>query len=162
MDESALPGESPKDLASRLAHGKAASLAPSNTGAVIIGSDQVAVCEGEAMGKPGSVKRATAQLSACSGKAADFYTAVCIYRPRDDKIWAHLDHTRVKFRKLSASEIDRYLALEPAIDCAGAFQAESLGITLFEYIHSRDPTALQGLPLIATSQMLREAGFQTP
>jgi len=162
MDESALPGETPEDMAIRLAQGKATSLASSNADAVIIGSDQVAVCEGEITGKPGSVERAVTQLRASSGKTVKFYTAVCVYRSRDDKIWTHLDRTQVKFRELSNSEINRYLALEPAIDCAGAFMAESLGITLFEHIDSRDPTALQGLPLIATAQILRKAGFQTP
>jgi septum formation protein len=51
---------------------------------------------------------------------------------------------------------------EQPFDCAGSFKSEGLGIVLFESIESRDPTALVGLPLIATARLLREAGIALP
>ena len=90
----------------------------------------------------------------------DFLTAVAL--ARDGRLLEGLDVTTVRFRRLDAAEIDRYLAAEPALDCAGSFKCEGLGITLFEEIDSRDPTGLVGLPLILTSRLLREAGFSLP
>jgi len=66
---------------------------------------------------------------------------------------------RSTFRRLSAAEIELYLAREAPYDCAGAVKSEGLGIALFESIASDDPTALIGLPLIRLVTMLREAGI---
>jgi len=63
---------------------------------------------------------------------------------------------------LSDGEIARYVTAERPLDCAGSFKSEGLGIALFEAIESQDPTALVGLPLIATARLLREAGFRLP
>ena len=70
--------------------------------------------------------------------------------------------TEVRFRKLSETEIERYLQAEPAFDCAGSAKAEGLGIALMDSILSSDPTALIGLPLIALSDMLRNEGLSVP
>jgi len=65
----------------------------------------------------------------------------------------------VQFRELSDAEIEAYLLAETPYDVAGSAKSEGLGITLVDAIHSDDPTALVGLPLIALSRMLRAAGF---
>jgi len=161
VDESALPDEPPADLASRLAHLKARTVHAARSGDWVIGSDQVADCAGRVLGKPVTLEAARRQLAASSGRVVDFHTAVCVLGP-DGFQAMHRDLTRVHFRALQADTIERYLAHEPALDCAGSFKAEGLGIALFEAIESRDPTALVGLPLIALAAMLRSAGFELP
>lgn len=161
VDESPLTGEAPADLALRLAELKARSAHANDRAAWVIGSDQVADCCGQVLGKPLDLDQARRQLMAASGQAVDFHTAVCLVGP-DGSQGLHSDLTRVHFRALDATDIDRYLAREPALDCAGSFKAEGLGIVLFEAIESSDPSALVGLPLIALASMLRQAGFELP
>jgi len=160
VDETALPGELPEHLALRLAVAKARAVAASNARSLVLGSDQVAAREGEALGKPGSADGARRQLLACSGRTVAFHTAVCLIDTRSDP-WIErsaADVTAVTFRDLDAAEIDRYIERERPFDCAGSFKAEGLGIGLFERIDSQDPTGLIGLPLIAVCRLLREAG----
>ena len=159
-DETPLPGESPAMLAQRLACAKAAVIAARFPGAWVIGSDQVAETGGLLLGKPGNRGTAIAQLTAMAGRETRFHTAVCVQR--DERILVALDTTTVCFRSLSTEEIERYVDAEQPYDCAGSFKAEGLGITLFEAIDSSDPTALIGLPLIALSRLLREAGYRLP
>ena len=155
-----MAGETPSALAQRLAHAKAAAVAGLHPRACVIGSDQVAELDGQALGKPGDPARAMAQLRRMSGHAVRFHTGVCVIRGQH--CWQALDTTTVHFRQLSDPEIARYLAAEQPHDCAGSFKAEGLGISLFDAIQSQDPTALVGLPLIATARLLREAGFAVP
>ncbi|NIJ76667.1 septum formation protein [Xanthomonas campestris] len=160
VDEQAQPGERPDALASRLAAEKAAAVAAHAPDAWVIGSDQVADLDGQALGKPGTLERAHAQLTAMSGRVVRFHTAVSLVGPGRT---AHaLDLTEVQLRPLTPAEIDRYLAVEPALDCAGSFKCEGFGISLFDAIGSQDPTALVGLPLIALARLLRQAGFEIP
>lgn len=162
VDESPLPSELPQNLAERLALGKAeAVLARSEDDAWVIGSDQVAELDGRPLGKPGSHAAAVGQLRSMSGRAVRFLTALCLAGPGGRRLRA-LDVTTVRFRTLSEDEIERYVAREQPLDCAGSFKSEGLGIALFDEIDSRDPTALIGLPLIATARLLREAGFELP
>jgi len=158
--ETPLPGEAPSALALRLAEAKAAAVHALHPEAWVLGSDQVADLDGRVLGKPGDSGTATAQLRAMSGREFVFRTALCIVGP--DFHESVIDTTRVHLRKLDDDEIERYLQAEPAFDCAGSFKAEGLGIGLFEAIDSRDPTALVGLPLIATARLLRQAGFRIP
>ena len=158
VDEAPLPGETPETLAGRLARTKAAALAAPD--AWVIGSDQVAELDGAPLGKPCDFETARRQLSAMSGRRVRFHTAVCLNGPGG--VHAAADLTEVAFRDLSAGEIERYLRIESPLDCAGSFKCEGLGISLFESIDNRDPTALVGLPLIATAALLRRAGFQVP
>lgn len=159
VDESARAGETPARLAGRLAVAKARDVAARRPGAVVIGSDQVAELDGVALGKPGDAGRARAQLLACAGREVRFHTAVCVIGA-DGRSRRARDLTRVRFLALDPDRIDAYLARERPFDCAGSFKAEALGIALFEAIHSRDPTALVGLPLIATCRLLRAAGIE--
>ncbi len=162
VDETPLSDETPQALAARLARAKAdAVFDPGQPDTWVIGSDQVAELDEEPLGKPGSIARAEAQLRAMSGREVRFLTAVCLAGPGGRRLEA-LDVTTVHFRPLSNGEIARYVDRERPLDCAGSFKSEGLGITLFEAIENRDPTALVGLPLIATARLLREAGFVAP
>ena len=160
VDETPLPGEAPDALARRLARAKAAEVAARHPGAWVIGSDQVADLDGRPLGKSGGRAAAIAQLSGMSGRVVDFHTAVCLRRGDDEQL--AVDLTRVRFRSLATDGIERYVDAEQPWDCAGSFKCEGLGIALFEAIESRDPTALVGLPLIALSGMLRQAGYSLP
>ncbi|MEG8131987.1 Maf family protein [Xanthomonas hortorum] len=160
VDEQAQPGETPGALASRLAAEKAAAVAAHAPDAWVIGSDQVADLDGQALGKPGTLDQARAQLTAMSGRVVRFHTAVSLVGPV--RSLHALDLTEVQLRPLAPAEIERYLAAEPALDCAGSFKCEGLGISLFDAIRSEDPTALVGLPLIALARLLRQAGVELP
>lgn len=162
VDETPRPGESPAALVERLAHAKAAAIAGREPDAWVIGSDQVAELDGRPLGKPGGRDAAIAQLAAMSGRAIVFRTAVALVRHGDERDCAAIDSTTVRFRTLAHEEIARYVDAEQPFDCAGSFKSEGLGIALFAAIESRDPTALVGLPLIATANLLREAGFALP
>jgi septum formation protein len=159
VDEAPLPGEAPAALAQRLALAKARAVAELHPQAVVIGSDQVADLDGQTLGKPGSHERALAQLQRLSGRQAVFHTAVAVVRGDTRFEEVTLASVTVQFRTLSSDEIERYLRLEEPYDCAGSARSEGLGIALLEAIHSDDPTALVGLPLIRTSRLLRDAGI---
>lgn len=160
VDETPRPGEAPVDLARRLALAKAQEVARRHPEAVVIGSDQVADLDGEPLGKPGDHARATAQLRRMSGRTVVFQTAVAVVCQASGFASEDLAPVRVEFRRLSDQEIERYLRAEQPYDCAGSAKSEGLGIALLEAIHSDDPTALVGLPLIRTCRMLRAAGLQ--
>lgn len=162
VDETALPGETPVDLVARLARAKAEAVAQRHPKSIVIGSDQVALFGREVIGKPGNPERCIEQLKAFSGQRLSFHTAVHVIQSESGSNEGHLDITTVHFRKLSDDEIERYVARERPVNCAGGFKAEALGISLFERIESQDPTALIGLPLIWLSGALRRAGMQLP
>lgn len=158
-DETALPAERPRDTALRLAEAKARSVAAAHPGALIIGSDQVADCDGQAIGKPDNYPGALAMLTALSGRRVVFHTGLALLDSPSGRCATAMVDVRSTFRRLSADEIEFYLAREAPYDCAGAVKSEGLGIALFESIASDDPTALIGLPLIRLVSMLREAGI---
>ncbi|HDS1511020.1 septum formation inhibitor Maf [Stenotrophomonas maltophilia] len=160
VDETPLNGEAPRALATRLAAAKAAEVAALHPGAWVIGSDQVADLNGQPLGKPGTAEAACAQLAAMSGQTVRFHTAVCL--TRDGESFTAVDLTNVCFRALEPDEIARYVTNEQPLDCAGSFKCEGLGISLFDAIDNRDPTALVGLPLIALCGLLRQVGFEVP
>jgi len=162
IDETPHPGESPADLVTRLAEEKAASVASEQADALVIGSDQLAVFDGQVIGKPGSHSAAHAQLTSFSGQIVEFLTAVSVQCRASGFSEHYIDCTQVYFRKLQAAEIERYLQQEKPYDCAGSFKSEQSGIVLFERVCSEDPTALIGLPLIQTAAILRRAGLLLP
>jgi septum formation protein len=159
VDESPQPGEAPKALATRLALAKAQAVAARHPDAVVIGSDQVADLAGEAIGKPGTHERATEQLRRLRGHSVVFHTAVAVVRRATGYAQVEEASVRVQFRQLTDTEIEHYLRTEQPYDCAGSAKCETLGIALLDAIHSDDPTALVGLPLIRTSRLLRAAGL---
>ena len=160
IDEARLPGETPSALAVRLARLKAEAVAALHPGALVVGSDQVALLGADVLGKPGSVERCVAQLRASSGRAVEFLTAVHVVHGAGAE--SHVDRTVVQFRDLGDDEIARYVEFEQPLDCAGGFKAEALGISLFVAIESNDPTGLTGLPLAWLSGALRRAGIPVP
>jgi septum formation protein len=162
VDESSRPGERPRDTAARLARAKAEAGASRWPDALIIGSDQVADLDGQAVNKPGTLQRAREQLRELSGKPVAFHTALCVIAPAHARRHERIVTTEVVFRELGAAEIERYLAREPAFDCAGSAKSEGLGIALLARLGGEDPTALVGLPLIALGEMLRAEGLEIP
>jgi septum formation protein len=162
VDETPLPGETPRALALRLALAKAHAVAAQHPDAVVIGSDQVADLHGQPLGKPGTHERASAQLQRMSGETVVFQTAVAVVCAATGFEQVDLAPVEVRFRTLTGDEIERYLRIEQPYDCAGSAKSEGLGISLLEAIHSDDPTALVGLPLIRTCRMLRAAGLTLP
>ena len=160
VDETPLAGESPRALALRLAMAKAHAVAALNPQAVVIGSDQVADLDAEPLGKPGTHARAIAQLQRMRGKTVVFHTAVAVMCIESGFSQVDLAEVSVRFRNLDDEEIERYLLAETPYDCAGSAKSEGLGVALLESIDSDDPTALVGLPLIRTCQMLRAAGLR--
>ena len=162
VDETPNSGEAPAVTAARLALAKAQVAQARFPHALIIGSDQVAYCEGVRLDKPGDHAGALRQLRHSSGKSVSFITAIALINTASGRAQTNLVPTEVRFRALSDREIERYLLAEPAYDCAGSAKAEGLGISLVESIQSSDPTALIGLPLIALSEMLRNENLSVP
>lgn len=160
VDETALAHETPQQLAVRLAMAKARDVARRFPGAVVIGSDQVADLDGQALGKPGNHARATAQLEQMSGQTVIFQTAVAVVCQETGFAQSDLARVAVRFQKLTAREIEAYLLAETPYDCAGSARSEGLGIALLESIDNDDPTALVGLPLIRTCRLLVAAGIK--
>jgi len=163
VDETPSPGETPAALSERLAQAKAMEVAHRHSQAVVIGSDQVADLDGEPIGKPGTHDRAVTQLRRLQGREVVFHTGLCVVGPaRADTSRACLVErvaVRVVFRPLDDNAIETYLRLETPYDCAGSAKCETLGIALLDAIHSDDPTALVGLPLIRTAALLRAVGL---
>ena len=158
VDETPLPGETPRALAERLALAKAHAVARAFPHAVVIGSDQVADLNGLPLGKPGSHERAVIQLRQMRGQTVVFQTAVAVVCLESGFEQSRLASVRVTFRDLTDDAIENYLRIEQPYDCAGSAKSEGLGIALLESIASDDPTALIGLPLIHTCQMIQAAG----
>ncbi len=165
VDETPQPGEAAAGLVVRLARQKAAAVAQRRPGAWVVGSDQVAVLDRDGgervLGKPGTAARCIDALAECSGRTVRFLTAVAVlmHGREPDGGCEFLDTTRVRFRPLDRAEIERYVAREAPLDCAGGIKSEGLGIALCTAIESRDPTALVGLPLIGVAEALRAAGY---
>lgn len=162
VDETPRAGEAPRALAQRLAGAKADKVAATHPQALVIGSDQVLDFAGQPQGKPGTHERAVRQLRRLSGQQVVFYTALAVRCAATGLRRDEMAPVRVQFRSLQDAEIERYLRADQPYDCAGSARSESLGIALLEAMHSDDPTALIGLPLIRTAALLREAGLAVP
>jgi septum formation protein len=162
IDERSRPEEPPGELVARLAREKAGSVSGRFPHAVVIGSDQVAVHRGRIIGKPGTADRACRQLQRFSGDSVEFLTAIAVQCLESELCYTAAVSTQVEFRPLSDAEIRRYVDFDQPTDCAGAFKSESAGPTLLHAMHSSDPTAIIGLPLIAVSAALRQAGYALP
>ena len=160
VDETALPHETPAPLARRLALAQAQAVAAQHPDCLVIGSDQVADLNGEALGKPGDHTRAVAQLQRMRGQTVIFQTAVAVVCLATGFAQTELAQVKVQFRDLSDDQIERYLLAEQPYDCAGSAKSEGLGIALLARIDNDDPSALVGLPLIRTCHLLEAAGFK--
>ena len=158
--EEAEAGTAPRLLAEKLALAKATSLVAEEPGAAIIGCDQLVAFEGRVFGKPGTIERAVDQLAAMAGQTHELITAMVVLR--GGETFRHTDLTRLRMRPLAREAIERYVAADRPLDCAGSYILESRGITLFDRIESDDHTAITGLPLIALVSILRELGVVIP
>ncbi|HRX70179.1 MAG: septum formation inhibitor Maf [Candidatus Competibacteraceae bacterium] len=159
IDETRLSGEDAPNLVARLAEWKARRVATWEPDALIIGSDQAAVLEGEIIGKPGNHQRAVEQLQQASGRVATFYTGLCLLDSASGFCQVAVEPFHVAFRALTSEMIEHYLQREQPYHCAGSFKSEGLGIVLFERLEGDDPTGLIGLPLIRLTRMLEAAGI---
>jgi septum formation protein len=160
VNETPQPGETPPNIAQRLALAKAQVVAQAHPAAVVIGSDQVADLDGLALGKPGNHARAVTQLQAMRGNTVVFQTAVAVVCLESGFAQTELAQVKVRFRALTDAQIEAYLLAETPYDCAGSAKSEGLGIALLERIDNDDPTALIGLPLIRTCRLIEAAGIQ--
>ena len=162
VDETRRQGETPEALVLRLSEAKARAGASQYPDALIIGSDQVAVCGDEVLGKPGNHAAACVQLRRLAGQRVSFLTGLCLYDAASDTVLVDLIPYQVVFRRLTDQQIDRYLKIEQPYNCAGSFKSEGLGISLFESMHGEDPNALIGLPLIRLTSWLNASGINIP
>jgi len=174
IDETALIDESASELSIRLAREKAdkvcqmlSQVSPSDgeqstEGHLIIASDQVACCGSIVLGKPETFEQAKRQLASMSGQCVDFFTSLCILQRPSNRYFTDLDVTRATLRILDEASIERYIAIDKPLDCAGSFKVESMGICLFDSVSNNDPTGLVGLPLIKVCEGLRQFGVQLP
>lgn len=162
VDESNNRGLTPEELASHLAREKAEAIAINSREALVIGADQIAVLNGEVLGKPGDHQKAVAQLLAASGHVVKFLTAVCILDPIGRARYEHTDVTKVRFREFDRRLAETYLRHDEPYDCAGSFKLEGAGFVLFESVTTDDPTALIGLPMIWIADILLTLGYISP
>ena len=160
IDESPLERESVEDMVVRLAKIKAGAVAARHTDALIIGSDQSAVLEGEILTKSGNFETAVRQLQKASGKRIVFQTGLCLLNTKTGNIQTACVPYTVVFKPLTQNMIEHYLKKEQPYNCAGSFKSEGLGIALFEKFEGEDPNALIGLPLIKLIAMLENEGFR--
>lgn len=159
IDESILIDEIPEQMAARLSEAKARAVAGQFDHALVIGSDQVAVVDGQILSKPGDHENAVKQLRRVSGKRVSFLTGLCVINTESKRVQLDVIPFNVIFRKLSDSQIEHYLHKEKPYNCAGSFKSEGLGIALFERLEGDDPNTLIGLPLIRLIRMLESEGF---
>ncbi len=158
IDETPLPSETPRQMVLRLALGKARAVASRHANAVIVGSDQAAVCAGRVLGKPGSAKVAVETLLGFGGTQVEFLTSLVVLNTANGRSLRHVDVTTSRFRHASRAEIERYVELDQPLDCAGGIRFEGRGALLLDGVDTEDPTAGIGLPLIKLGAMLREMG----
>lgn len=162
IDETPRPGEDAVSLVKRLAAAKACALRHQFLQHMIIGSDQVAVLDGQIIGKPGNRQAAIQQLQAARGRSLVFYTGLCLLDSASGQAQVDCVPFTVHFRELSDTQIERYISKEKPYDCAGSFKSEGLGISLFRATEGEDATSLVGLPLIRLCDMLNQAGVAVP
>ncbi|MGY3923886.1 Maf family nucleotide pyrophosphatase [Aeromonas jandaei] len=162
VDERPLADESAQELVARLARAKAQAIANSRDHGLIIGSDQVCVCDGRILGKPGTIDNAIAQLMAAQGRSVTFYAGLCVLNAATKEIHELIEPFTVHFRDLDETAIRRYVEAELPLDCAGSFKCEGMGIVLFKRLEGRDPNTLIGLPLIGLIGLLECHGIALP
>ncbi len=159
IDESPHSNETAQQMVKRLACAKAIKVAENCPDAVIIGSDQVAVIDGQILGKPGNHEKAVTQLQQASGKTVTFLTGLCLLNGATGQYQSEVIPFEVVFRDLNLGQIENYLQAEQPYNCAGSFKSEGLGIALFERLKGEDPNTLIGLPLIKLIRMLEKEGI---
>jgi nucleoside triphosphate pyrophosphatase len=155
IDESYLPGETPREHAERLAREKASALELPD--AVTIGSDTIVVVDGEVLGKPQDRDHARAMLRRLSGRSHVVMTGVAVRW--QGNLVSGLEEVGVTFRMLIDDEIDRYIATGEPMDKAGAYGIQGFGATIVERVDG-DYFAVMGLGLNLLVRLLRVSGLR--
>lgn len=159
VDETPLPTEQPESMVIRLAKEKAFAVASQFPNSFIIGGDQVGLVDNEILGKPLTYEKAVKQLLQVSGKRIRFFIGICLLDTKQNHVETALETYDVIFRDLSLATIENYLKRESALNCAGSFTVEGLGISLVQKLEGDDYTALIGLPLIRLVSLFKKAGI---
>lgn len=153
-------GDTPYDLALRLAIAKAEAVARKHPEAIVIGGDQTAACEDRILSKPVTFERAYEQLHFLAGKTHYLHSAIAVCG--EERTESQITSVALTMRKLDREAVERYLRAEEPFDCAGSYKLESRGITLFETIDPFDESAVIGLPLLPLCELLRRFGYRLP
>jgi septum formation protein len=151
-------GSAASECAVALAEAKARGIASRYDQALVIGADQLLICDGRWFDKPSDLAAARVQLQALRGRMHELITALCIVRNRA-RIWHIVSRPRLFMREFSDAFLDDYLAAEGAAVCGsvGAYRLEGRGVQLFEHIEG-DYFAILGLPLLELLGFLRNRG----
>jgi septum formation protein len=159
IKESALAAAMPaEDAAILLADAKAERIAARAPDALVIGADQLLVCEGQWFDKPPDIAAARSQLQRLRGREHELVTALVCHRA-GQRIWQHVAKPRLRMREFSDAFLDAYLAAEgdALLTSVGAYRLEGLGVHLFDRIEGDQP-AILGLPLLPLLSFLRQHG----
>jgi len=157
IDESALPGEAPADLALRLARGKALAGRERDGGRrAVLGSDTIVVLDGQVFGKPRDAADAGRMLSALSGRSHQVMSAVALALP-DGAVRDLLSITEVQMRAITSAEIDAYWASGEPLGKAGAYAIQGRGAVFIQHIRG-SYSGVMGLPLYETAMLLQASG----
>lgn len=156
--EASLEDASAADIAEALSVAKAAAVAESNPGRLVLGSDSLVVCEGRRFDKPQDRTQAAEHLRFFSGRLMELHSGAALVRGRTCE-WSGSALARLHVRELSEDFIEAYLDAEwPEVGhCVGVFRIEALGPHVFEAIEGDQFTVL-GMPLLQVLEALREAG----
>jgi septum formation protein len=138
----------------KLAMAKAKEVSEQNQDHVVIGGDQMCVCNNSIFDKPGSVEKAVNNLQVLSGTTHYQYSGVCIFK-NGALLWDYYEIVEMQMHKLSDEEIKNYVKLENPIHAAGAYKFESLGCNLFSSVNGSSYT-IRGMPLLPLLGKLRE------
>lgn len=164
VDEEALKSQlfslSPQNLCLALARAKAKSLADAQPSAIVVGSDQIALFEGQILSKPGTPEKAKAQLGLLKGKTHSLLTALhLVFNQKEVSL---VEEVQVTLKDLTSQEIDFYLSWDRPWDCAGAYKFEKMGVSLIESVKGRDLSSIIGLPLMGLSECIEKLTGEKP
>ena len=163
IDETPLSSEDPKNLSERLSLEKALKISELNGDAVVIGSDQVAFCDGKILKKSKNLDDAFEQISWQVGKQTTFFTGLALARNGGKEVQSGTITSQVFYRDsnfISQKLVRNYVNKEKPLNCAGSTKLESLGICFIKRVETEDPSALMGLPLIKLCSFLKKWDVQ--
>ena len=138
----------------KLASAKAEEVSIKNQDHIVIGDDQMCVCNDKIFDKPGSVEKAINNLQVLSGTTHHQYSGICIFK-NGESLWEYYEAVEMNMHNLSDEEIINYVKLENPIHAAGAYKFESLGCNLFSSVNGSSYT-IRGMPLLPLLSKLRE------
>ena len=157
IDESVLPGESPRTYVLRLAREKALAIRRTGQQLPVLAADTTVVVDGRIFGKPRDRADAIYMLSELAGRAHEVLTAVALARAQD--VNARLSSNTVCFRRISLEECAAYWQTGEPRDKAGGYAIQGLGAVFVESL-SGSYSAVMGLPLFETGELLQAAGIR--